>query len=95
MPRKTKAEKAMDAAFDAAFKKHASNVQFDVFDLSKIHREAVEAVRLSFAEGASLETAFDTVMPPVVAKYRKELTRTGGPLRRPCSAVSEISFHLP
>ena len=36
MKRKTKAVKQRDRDVEAAFKKHGSNRQFDMFDLSKI-----------------------------------------------------------
>jgi hypothetical protein len=63
MARMTKAEKALETAFTAAFKVHGNCVEFNVFDLGKIHNESLDAAR----NGGSMEEA----VKAAVAKYRQ------------------------
>lgn len=58
-----KAEKALDKAVSECYKKHANDVQFDIFDLSKISNEVKAAVKNN--------EDMDTAMQAAVAKYRK------------------------
>ncbi len=62
-PRKTKEEKALEAAVDAAFGRLGSGISFDVFDLSKICDETKAAV----ATGKTV----DEGMTAAIAKYRQ------------------------
>ena len=61
--RMTKEEKVLEAAYYDAFRRLGSNVQFDMFDLGKIHSESVAA--------AASGTAMDDAVKAAVAKYRK------------------------
>ena len=63
MARKSKADKAFDAAFDESFKRLANGVQFSVMDLAKMH----DLVRDYVANGMPLDVA----MAESVSKYRK------------------------
>jgi hypothetical protein len=63
MARQTKQDKQIDQAVEAAFYRHGNHVQFNIMDLSKIHRAGVEAVKA----GQDLDTA----MLAAVAKYRQ------------------------
>lgn len=53
MARKTKQEKALEAAIEAAFNRHGSNRQFNIMDLSKISA----AGRAAAAAGQDVEAA--------------------------------------
>jgi hypothetical protein len=63
MARLTKEEKRIEKETDAAFKSHGSNVQFDIFDLGKIHQAGVNAGRL----GQNIEEA----VKAAIQTYRK------------------------
>lgn len=63
MARLTKAEKQVENAVDAAFKKHGSNVQFNIFDLSKIS----DAGRNAAKTGGDIEAA----VIAAIAQYRQ------------------------
>jgi hypothetical protein len=63
MARMTKEEKALEKAHDAAFSKNCSNVQFDIMDLGKMHKEWNSLV------GAG--KSHDDAMIEVRQKYRK------------------------
>jgi len=63
MARKTKEEKALEARIDAAFKRHGSGHQFDIFDLGKVMDDAKAAVKA----GKDLDAA----MVDAIAKYEK------------------------
>jgi hypothetical protein len=61
--RMTKAQKAAEKAYDDAFRKLGQNIQFDIMDLGKMHKEANAAV----ATGKTMEQA----VAEAIAKYRK------------------------
>lgn len=63
MARKTKAEKAIETAVDAAMMKHLHNVQVDIMDLSKISKAGLEAAN----QGKDIEDAVKTA----IQQYRK------------------------
>jgi len=69
MPRMTKAEKAIEKQVEDAFKTHASCVQFDVMDLSKI----MNACRDAAKAGQSVDVA----MIAAIAKYRRKSRNMG------------------
>jgi hypothetical protein len=53
MARQTKEDKRIDKAVEESFKKHSSNMQFNVMDLGKIHAAGVKAGK----EGKDIDTA--------------------------------------
>lgn len=53
MARKTKEDKRIEAAVDAAFTRHSSNVQFDVFNVGKV----LDAGRTAGKNGQDIEAA--------------------------------------
>jgi hypothetical protein len=61
--RRTKAEKALDDAYDNAFKTRANGVQFNMMDLGNVRRETMDGMKA----GKSMEEAIDAA----IAKYRK------------------------
>ena len=61
--KKTKAQKALDAVIDASFKKNGNCIQFNIFDLSKIHR----AGEVAAAAGQDIDAAIIAA----IAVYRK------------------------
>jgi hypothetical protein len=63
MARKTKAEKALEARVNAAFKLHSSGIQVNIMDLGKI----LDAGRLAGREGGDVEGAIQEALQ----KYRK------------------------
>jgi hypothetical protein len=62
MARMTKEEKRLEKEFDAAFKKLGDCIQFDMFDLSKIHSEAIRAAK---------DIGMEWAVASAIAKYRK------------------------
>ncbi len=64
MARKSKAEKQLDDAVDAAFKLYGNCVQFNMMDLSEMMREVKAAVTFT-------DATVDTAMIAAVAKYRQ------------------------
>jgi hypothetical protein len=63
----TKEEKRIDAEANKAFKTHGVNIEFDIFDLSKIHSAGVEAGR----RGENIEEA----VKAAIQLYRKDTTK--------------------
>jgi len=63
MARMTKAAKAVEQKIEAAFKRHGSNVQFNIMDLSKITAAGRDALN----EGRNLDDA----VIAAVRQYRK------------------------
>ena len=63
MARQTKAEKAIEATVEAAFRKHANGVQINMMDLGKVMNAGRNAARA----GASVDDA----MIAAVAQYRQ------------------------
>jgi hypothetical protein len=59
MARKTKQQKATEAAIDAAFAKYGSNRQYGVFDLSKITAAGQKAADLGQDIEAAVQAACD------------------------------------
>jgi hypothetical protein len=59
----TKEEKRIDAETSQAFKTHGNGIEFDIFDLSKIHNAGIEAGR----RGENIEDA----VKAAIATYRK------------------------
>lgn len=62
-PRKSKEQKCIEDAVDAAFQKLGSNIQFNVMDIPAIHLHAMTAGKA----GRDIEAA----MAEAIAKYRK------------------------
>jgi hypothetical protein len=67
MPRMTKEEKRIDAETSQAFKTHGNGIEFDIFDLSKIHNAGIEAGR----RGENIEDA----VKAAIQLYRKDTTK--------------------
>lgn len=63
MARQTKEEKAIEAAFHAAYRVHGNCVQIDIMDMGKLHSEAVATHK----GGQSMDDA----VKAAIAKYRK------------------------
>ena len=67
MPRMTKEEKRIDLETSQAFKTHGNCIEFDIFDLSKIHNAGIEAGR----RGENIEEA----VKAAIQLYRKDTTK--------------------
>ena len=63
MARMSKAEKALEQEFTATYSRLGDGVQVNIMDLSKIHNEAMEAVK----NGASMDEA----VTAAIKKYRQ------------------------
>jgi hypothetical protein len=63
MARKTKEEKRIESESEAAFKKHGSGIEFDIFDLSKISKAGEDAGKA----GEDIEAA----VIAAIEKYRQ------------------------